>query len=367
MNFALKSLAVALLVVSVHFTAVAFVQAVETPAPSASSPEVAASDTLIQTKAPDDWIVFDDTTYTPVVDTVSQHLNEVRKAFDAKDNKKAAREMRAVADELKKQAVRVGDEENAQKKAAKKLEAADTKMALDTIKRLNASAEKVSSAAAAIESGKIKTSDELNKALDPATRADIEQRWLVTDVITWYPVSEEPQHHFTAAVAAYAKKDYKTAATEIRKATGYLRLEAGRATGDAKKELNASIAQLDTLVDSVEKGVSKEELAMAKVFAKASHALAVEHQAQAAKSWARNNYNNAGYELKAAAHGLESAGAWVAGDAKAGVSATVTGTRILGDKLTSGLTWTRDEVAKGFEKLGNSLVELGHKIDANHR
>ena len=99
---------------------------------------------------------------------------------------------------------------------------------------MNASARTVSSAAAAIESGQIKTKADLDKAIDQAARADLDRRWLVTDVTTWYPVTEEPQRHFTNAVAAYARKDYKTAAMDIRKASGYLRLEAGRATGDAR-------------------------------------------------------------------------------------------------------------------------------------
>ena len=37
--------------------------------------------------------------------------------------------------------------------------------------------------------------------------------------MAWYPVSEEPQRHFTDAVAAYAKKDYQAAATDIRMET----------------------------------------------------------------------------------------------------------------------------------------------------
>jgi len=53
----------------------------------------------------------DDTTYTPVVDDVSRHLAAARKAFDAKDNKKAATEMRAVADQLKLQTA-MADKEN---------------------------------------------------------------------------------------------------------------------------------------------------------------------------------------------------------------------------------------------------------------
>ena len=339
---------------------IAYAQATKVPASPVVQPAPAKA--TILTKAPEDWIIYDDTTYTPVLDDVSRHLDAARKAFDAKDNKKAAQEMRAVAEELKRQAARAGKEDKALVKTDKALLAADTTYAQDTIKRMNASALTISSAAASIESGKIATKADLNKAIDRAARADMERRWLVADVTTWYPVTEEPQRHFTNAVAAYARKDYKAAATDIRKATSYLRLEAGRAAGESKQELDRSVAQLDVLAASVEKGAVKDEHSMAKVFANANHALAVEHRSKAAESWARKDYDKAGYELKAAAFGLEGAASWAGEEAKAGASATVTEARALGDKLASGSAWTRDEVAKGFEALGNSIDELGRKI-----
>ncbi len=115
----------------------------------------------------------------------------------------------------------------------------------------------------------------------------MERRWRVTDVATWYPVSEEPQRHFTDAVAAYAKKDYQAVATDIRKAAGYLRLEAGRASGAAEQELDHSVAELDKLAASVEKGAVKDKQSLANAFARANHALALAHRSKAAELWAR--------------------------------------------------------------------------------
>lgn len=362
MNFALKPIALAMLAATTQLAGVAYAQAPKAPAAPVVQPAPAATKAPIPTKSPEDWIIYDDTTYTPVVDEVSRHLDAARKAFDAKDNKKAATEMRAVADELKLQAARAGNEGKTLERADKALLTADTKFAQDTLKRMNASALKVNSAAAAIESGKIKTKGDLDKAIGKAARADMERRWLVTDVTTWYPVSEEPQRHFTDAIAAYAKKDYKAAATDIRKATSYLRLEAGRATGEVKRELDSSVAHLDTLGAAVEKGAVKDERSMEKAFGRANHALALEHRTKAAEFWTRKEFDKAGYEFKAAAHGLESAAGWVGGEAKEGASAAVADTRALGDKLASGGNWTRDEVAKGFEALGNSINALGQKI-----
>ena len=370
MNFALKPIALATLVATTQLAGVAYAEAPKASAAAIVQPAPAATKAPIPTKAPEDWIVYDGTSYTPVVDDVSRHLDAARKAFDAKDNKKAAAEMRAAAEALKRQAARAGRDNSALVTEDKALLAADTKFAQDTrdtIKRVNASALKVSAAAAAIDSGKIKTKADLDQAIDKAARADMERRWLISDVTTWYPVSEEPQSHFTDAAAAYASKDYKAAATDIRKATGYLRLEAGRATGDAKQELDGSVAQLDTLAASVENGAVKDEQTMAKAFAKADHALALEHRSKAAVSWTRKEYDQAGYELKAAAYGLESAAGWAGGEAQAGASATVADTRALGDKLASGATWTRDEVATGFESLGKGINALGQKIGGSKK
>jgi len=181
------------------------------------------------------------------------------------------------------------------------------------------------------------------------------------------PVSEDPQRHFGNAVEAFARKDYKAVATEIRKATGYMRLEAGRVTGDARQELNSSVAELDKLAASVEKGAVKDEKSIDQDFARANHALALAHRAEAAESWTRKEYEKAGYELEAAARDLESAADWAGAAAKAGASAAVAGTQALGDKLVSGATWTRDEVGRGFDVLGQALNDLGHKIGAKQQ
>lgn len=358
MKLTLKPLTVAVLIATAPLSGVAFAQTTKAPAAPTTQAAPATAKAPIAIQSPTDWIVYDDTVFTPVADSISLHLDAARKAFDAKDNKKAAAAMRAVADELKGQAARAANTDKARAKA-------DMRLAHDTSTRMTAVAAKVSAAAADIESGKIKTKADLDRTIGKAARADMERRWLVTDVATWYPVTEEPQRHFGSAVEAYAKKDYKAAATEIRKATGYLRLESARVTGAAKQALDSSVTDLDKLAAAVEKGAVKDEKVMDKTFANANHALAMAHRTKAAESWARKEYSQAGYELKAAGRGLESAAGWIGAEAKKGTSTVVADTRALGDKLTSGMTWTRDEVVKGFEALGNSIDALGQKIGSS--
>lgn len=101
---------------------------------------------------------------------------------------------------------------------------------------------------------------------------------------------------------------------------------------------------------------------MDKAFADANHALALAHRAKAVESWTAKAYDQAGYELKEAAHGLESAAAWTGTEAKTAAAAATSDARALGDKLASGGVWAKDEVAKGFESLGTALNKLGRAI-----
>lgn len=355
MNLTLELFALTLLVAVSQAAGPARAQA--PIAPSAPAVQPAASPAT----APEGWINYDKITYTPVVDDVSRHLEAARKALDAKDNPKAAAELRAAAEELKAQAARADDESRSVANEDREQLAA-ARLDRDTSRRLSVAARKVSSVAAAVDSGKITTEAGFDSAIDNAARADIERRWLVADVTTWYQASKEPHRHFTGAAAAYARKDYKAAATDIRKAVSYLRLEANRATGAAKRDLDSSVAQLDRLADSAEKGALKDEHAMAANFAKAEHALALEHRANAIDSWALGQFDQAGYELKASANSLENAAGWIGGEMKAGASTTAADARVVGDKLVSGVTWTRHEIACAFDTLGNGVNAVGKKI-----
>lgn len=329
------------------------------PAAPASAPTAVAvassAKAPVMAKSPTDWIEYDDATYTPVLDDVSQALANARAALAKKDNAKAAEAMTTAARALEAQADRAG-------RIDRQRAAADIKLARETHARMVALTKRLDATAAQIKAGKVISTAALDKTLDKAARADMERRWLVTDVTGWYPVADEPQRHFGAAIEAFAKKDYKAAATEVRKAAAYVRLESARAVGDAKKGLDAADADLEKTAKALDRGAVKAEKEIDKVFANANHALALAHRAKAAESWAHKAYDQAGYELKAAAHGLESAAAWTGAEAKAAASTATADARVIGDKLASGGVWAKNEVAKSFESLGGALNKLGQSI-----
>jgi hypothetical protein len=362
MNFAIRPLASAMLAAAIPLASVAGAQASQAPAPPAVHRASTATGTSVAAGAPEDWIVYDKVTYAPVVDDVSRHLAAARKALVAKNSALAAAELRTVAEELKRQAALAGDEEKSLARADKALVTADRDFAADTVRRMNTGAMKVSTAAAAVAAGKIRTTEELDKVIDQGARTDIDRRWLVAPVTVWFPAEEAPQRHFTDAVASFAKRDYKAAAADIRKANSYLRLASDRATGEAREELVGSIAQLDRLAASVESGAEQGEDSMTMAFAKANHALSLAHRFKAMEAWMRSEYHESGHELEAAAHELRNAAGWLGGAAQAGALATAADSEALGNLLVTGGTWSRDEVANGFKSLDNGIDALGRKI-----
>lgn len=324
------------------------------PAPGATAKAQSAA------KSPTDWILYEDTTYTPVLDDVSQALADTRAALARKDYPAAAKAMTLAATALEAQS---------DKAAAldRQRTAADLKQARDTHARLLALGKKLHATAAQIAAGKVPSASALDQTITRADRADLERRWLVSDVTTWYPVVDEPHRHLGMAMEAYAKKEYKAAAAEVRKALAYIRLETSRATGAVQSGLRASENELDSLARGLDKGALKTQQEVSCEFARADHALALAHHAKAAEAWAHKAYDDAGYELRSAAQGLESALSWLSDETRQGAHSAAGQARDVGDKLVAGGVWTRNEVAKGFEALGQGLNTMMRDIGSHNQ
>ncbi|KQP39898.1 hypothetical protein [Pseudorhodoferax sp. Leaf274] len=303
-------------------------------------------------KPPAEWIQYDDLSVSPVVDDVSRALAAARRALAARDNTKAADALHDAARALQAQADRAATQDRTQA-------AADTKAARDVQIRMAELAGQIDDTAAQVRAGRLASTAELDRTLGKVQRADLDRRWVLTDVETWYPLTQEPQRHFTAALADYASKKYQTAASEMRQASAYLRLEAARAHGDARAALDGAEAQLGRTATALDRGTIRTEGDLTAAFARADHALAVAHRARAAESWTRKAYGQAGYELKAAAQGLENAATWTGDEARMATAAATADARAVGDKLATGAHWTRAEFDKGLAALHAGLARLG--------
>ena len=305
----------------------------------------------IAARGADDWIVYSDASYTPVVDLLSEQLSSARHALEAGNRTATVTALHAASAELRLQSEKVA-----------KARGAGVPAAATGSRHMSAAALRLDVVAGAVGEGRIRTLVQLDQAISKATRADMDHRWMVVNVSDWYPASAQPQQHLAAAAAAYAKKDYQAGTSEVRMATGYLRLEAGRADGEARKELDRSINELDALAAATAASPRKDDHLMAEAFARANRSLAVEERSKSAEFWGRKEYNEAGYELRAAATSLENGAAWIGEDATADARAAIAATRALGDQLVAHAHVTAEAVSKGLGSLDQGIVDLGRKI-----
>jgi hypothetical protein len=328
--------------------------------PDAALAAAPAAHAPVLLKAPDAWIHFEDASWTPVLDDVSRALAEARDALARQDRVHAAESLHAAALALQAPAA-------AAERIARLHAAADGAVAQDTRTRLLALAVRLDAAADRAQAGQLNSLAALDKTLDKNARSDLERRWQVTDIEHWYPVSQEPERHFDAASIDFTRKEPASAAIEVRKAAAFVRLEAARAEGPVRQALEAAEVRLEATAAALEHNALLRARAMDQAFAAASHALALAHRAHAAAFWAQKAYDDAGYELQAAAEGLQSAAAWSGGRAKAAAEVGSTDARDIGDKLASGGLWARYEVSRGFDSLGDALDQLGRDIGAKTR
>ena len=203
---------------------------------------------------------------------------------------------------------------------------------------------------------------QLDAVFVQAHGADIDQRWAVADETAWYPYVEEPDQHFKNAHDAFLSRDFKKTAEEIRKGEAFVKLEDVRATGDAKRSLDASARELAQLASEASNGEVKDVKSLDNAFARADYALALSHRAKASEGWANKDATKAGYELRAAANYLEQGASRAGGDVESDVSASVKDTREVAGKLIQGTSVATDDVVKVMETIGREIEMLGKNV-----
>jgi hypothetical protein len=190
--------------------------------------------------------------------------------------------------------------------------------------------------------------------------------WTPYEEDIWIVLVDEPEFHFQKAHEFFLKKDFKAAASEIRKGSAFLKLEAGRSTEEGKEALAASADELGKLADDVQKGTVASEKQLKDAFARADHALANHHYLKASEYWAKKDEKKAGHALKAAAQALEHAGAWSGHKLETAAVDVIKGVREAAGKLVESTGWTAEKariVEKGIKDLGNEILKLGKDIE----
>jgi hypothetical protein len=160
--------------------------------------------------------------------------------------------------------------------------------------------------------------------------------------------------------AAIINKQYKAAATDLRKAAALVSAEADRASDDNRTKLTRDAAALQVLASEVEAGQVKDVKAFDAQLVRTRADLAGHHYVESAEAWAKKDTVAAGRSLAAAARyvkdALSSAGQETEIDAARGLKAAESFGEKLANKTTTGTdqAWTAatDAVRRGMDTLG---------------
>ncbi len=183
--------------------------------------------------------------------------------------------------------------------------------------------------------------------------------WSVYENEIWKVLIDEPEIHFQKAHELFMKKNYAGAASEIRKGSAFVKLEATRSNEVEKEAFKGLAEDLDQLADSVENGLEVSEDDLRFHFARADQTLVRHHYTKATEYLAKNEVENAGHELKGATGYLENAWKWSDQRMDFNTADAVKDLHNVYGKMIKGSDWTKDEVAKGMQDMGNEMTKLG--------
>ena len=309
------------------------------------------------------WIRYDDATWTPVVDTLSGRLYEAWTAIGAGQLPRAAERLRWVGAALRQHALKATQYDDG-------ATAAERKLAQLVSWRLASAALRAGMLATRIERGRVRSIAEARQIFDALTWLDLDRRWLVVGPGAWLPVCNSAQRHFMAAAGQLARLHRANAIEEVRKASGYLRLEAARVSGYARLALDAAQADLAWFTSRHPQLPPASPLPLQRQFGAALFALALGHRNRASQAWLRQDCTGAGYEFLAAGASLGFALRWQAqapGPSSVQATLAADSSRALGRRLLAGEHVERSDVLRvvqDFSAAAGAYQSLAGKADA---
>ena len=193
------------------------------------------------------------------------------------------------------------------------------------------------------------------------------QGYIVVEEDVAIVLADEHEHYFKKAHEAFLKKNYMTAAADIRKAVGFLKLDAAAADSEGRKALSDTVNELEKLAKDTEKGKVTSAKVLEQAFSHADYALAKAQHSKATESWAKKMTKETGHALKNAAIHLENAAKWAGHKFETGAVDVIKGARRVAGKLIEGVGWVPEEVGKGITAIGTEISKLGKKIEPNKK
>jgi serine protease Do len=172
------------------------------------------------------------------------------------------------------------------------------------------------------------------------------------------PYGDKLDAYFQQAQKYFQKKDFASAASQIRKGALVLRAAAEHAEGTTENALLTSAEELESLAKGFDKKAAYSIEEVREAFSRAHQAMAEYYNLKASESWAKNAISQVADDLNAAADHLEEGWAWLGHKEEAGTQATIAYARHLGDKIKAGTQWVAAEVNKGVDDIHREVEKL---------
>lgn len=161
--------------------------------------------------------------------------------------------------------------------------------------------------------------------------------------------------NLTNARESFLQKNYKAAAEDIRKTVTFMKTEETNASASGKKMLNASINELDSLADNVEKGTVTSVNTLDNAFSRARDAIASNSQMKTAASETREAIGNT-------SSGVKSGLSWTGNKLGAAASVVVKGTGWIVGKAIEGTGWVSKKTGSAINSAGLRVENFGKNI-----
>lgn len=164
----------------------------------------------------------------------------------------------------------------------------------------------------------------------------------------------EAQETFDSARAAFQKKDFAAAKTELANAASFMRNQVQEAQSGAVPALQRAAAVFDTLATQVSAG-TVDAKTLDRAFARANRAEAEHHLLRAKDALAKSDNSRGGEELTMSVDHLERAMQDAGRQADAAVKSAMANARTLAGQMMKGAAAAPDEAKKVTDGLADQI------------
>jgi hypothetical protein len=174
----------------------------------------------------------------------------------------------------------------------------------------------------------------------------------------WYFLNGDVQKNLKLAHDTFSAEDYDSMIHGIRKAAAIMKLEAVRASGQDKIDLDNSIAEMEKLASDVRKKVFVPIPEYEQAFGNAQVVLGKFHLDKAQEMWKKENYFYTGQELNEATLNLENAYLWIDHELDRDSKTEFDRAKKVAADLINDAGWAPADVENAFQSLSKAMVKL---------